>query len=153
MGTPFLTGFARSRGFREYRGLGWLTVVRQPLSRTFGPADELRRAIGRWGIAFVAVLTVVVWFFFTPLARRMRGIKTAADRIRQGDVLTVMPQPRDQTELSAMCHSLGALVEEFRGKKNPPTAEPPPTTEPARPPERGGEYVKPTGTDPRRVVW
>jgi hypothetical protein len=94
---------------------------------------------------------LATWFFFTPFVRRLRGVKASADRIRKGDILTVMPQHHGQTELSEMCSSLGALVEDLRQKK--PAAAEPPTVE-QRPPEtRKSDYVKPTGTDPRRIVW
>jgi hypothetical protein len=150
-GPPYLAGFARSRGFREFRGLGWLTVVRQPAARALAPAAELRSITGRWGLAFVATLMVATWVFFTPFVRRLRGVKASADRIRKGDILTVMPQHRGQTELSEMCSSLGALVEDLR-QKQPPAPEAPVVEQ--RPPEtRKSDYVKPTGTDPRRIVW
>jgi hypothetical protein len=48
-GARFLTGFSRSRGFREYRGLGWIAVVRQPLRLVFAPgchAATIARPLG-----------------------------------------------------------------------------------------------------------
>ena len=48
-GRPYLTGFARSRGYREFRGLNWLVTVRQPLDLALAPVRELQRTIAGWG--------------------------------------------------------------------------------------------------------
>lgn len=149
-GARYVTGFVRSRGYREYRGLGWLVVVRQPLARAFAPVQELQNRIARWGFLFTGVLTLVSWFAAGQFSRRMRNIGAAADRIRDGDLLTVLPRPRGELDLERMCHSLGELVEDLRQggpKPAPPRAEPAPTA------PQSGNYVKPTGTDPRRVIW
>jgi HAMP domain-containing protein len=124
VGTTYVTGFARSRGYHEYRGLGWLIVVRQPADLTFAPARELQRQIGTWGFVFTIALLVVSWFATERLTRRLRMIRLAADRIRQGDVLTVMPRPRDQGEMAQMCGALGAMVEDFRARQHAPAEKP-----------------------------
>lgn len=146
-GARYMTGFVRSRGFREYRGLGWLVTVRQPVDRAFAPVRELRNRIARWGFLFAGVLTLASWCAAAQISRRMRLLAAAAERIRAGDILTVLPRPRGELDLERMCHSLADLVEELRAKeKKPPPAEP-------APPAPGGGYIKPTGTDPRRVIW
>jgi HAMP domain-containing protein len=147
-GARYVTGFARSRGFREYRGLGWLAAVRQPVNRAFAPVQELRTRIARWGFLFMGVLTLATWFGAARISRRMRSISSAADRIREGDILTVLPRPRGELDLEQMCNSLGNLVEDLRAKEKKPTpAEPAPSA------PQSGTYVKPTGSDPRRVIW
>ena len=50
---PYLSGYAGTRGFREYRGQRWLVVVRQPLAEAFTPALELRTRIIRVGLGLV----------------------------------------------------------------------------------------------------
>jgi HAMP domain-containing protein len=126
-GTTYLTGFARSRGQREFRGLGWLIAVRQPAALAFAPARDLERRIAGWGMLFSAGLTLLAWHVAGRFVRRLRGIRTAAERIREGDLLTVMPQPRSAAEFDRMCGALGEMVEEFRARPAPPppAASPP----------------------------
>ena len=147
-GARYVTGFVRSRGFREYKGLGWLITVRQPVDRAFAPVRELRDRIARWGFLFVGGLTLTSWLAAGQISRRMRNLAIAADRIREGDVLTVLPRPQGELDLERMCHSLGDLVESLRQQKAAsPVADPENLAVP------GSNYKKPTGTDPRRVLW
>jgi HAMP domain-containing protein len=123
-GTTYVTGFARSRGYREYRGFGWLVTVRQPRELALAPARELQHRITAWGLVLAVALGVVGWFAAGRLARRMRGISSAARRIREGDVLTVMPRPQGGAEIDQMCAALGSMVEDLRaqpGQKPPAT--------------------------------
>lgn len=115
---PSLSGYASTRGFREYRGQRWLVVVRQPLAEAFAPAQELRSRIVRTGLALVTALGLVTWIVSSRLERRLRAIATAAQRIGEGDVLTLLPQPNGDTELDRTCRALGDLVEKFRRRQD-----------------------------------
>lgn len=119
-GAKFFTGYARSRGFRDYRGLGWITVVRQPLERVFAPVVDLRRTLFGWGLAFTSVLTLGTWVIAGRNARRLNSMGAAAERLREGDVLTVLPRPHSNDEYGRMCGSVGALVEELRAQQERP---------------------------------
>lgn len=126
-GTTYVTGFARSRGYREYRGFGWLVTVRQPRELALAPARDLQRRITAWGLVLSALLGLVGWLAAGLLTRRFRSISGAARRIGEGDVLTVMPRPRGSTEIDHLCESLGSMVENLRMQPgpNPPTSTPP----------------------------
>lgn len=115
-GTVYLTGFARSRGYREYRGFGWLITVRQPRDLALAPARALQHRITGWGLAFAGVIGVTAWFAAGRLTRRFRGIGHAARRIREGDILTVLPRPKGEAEIDRMCRDLGNMVDTLREK-------------------------------------
>lgn len=122
-GTTYLTGFARSRGHREYRGLGWLVAVRQPAELAFAPVRELQQQIIAAGIVFALGLIVLGWFAAAKIARRLRSIGLAANRIREGDILTVLPRPPGDGEVARMCSALGDMVDDFRAKQDAAAAE------------------------------
>lgn len=122
-GTRYLTGFARSRGYREYRGIGWLTVVRQPIDRVLADVARLRRGIILWGSLLTLAAGIVSWIIAGRHARRLRSVRAAAERIHEGDVLSVLPRPRDESEISTMCGALGDLVEDLRAKQERILAE------------------------------
>ena len=117
LGTTYLTGYARSRGHKDFRGLGWITTVRQPADRAFAPAEELRRTILGWGIVFTAAGMAVAWLLAGRVARRLRTVERAAGRIGSGDVLATLPPPRGDSEIDRMCVALGRLIEELRGRR------------------------------------
>jgi HAMP domain-containing protein len=120
LGTTYLTGYARSRGHKDFRGLGWITAVRQPTDRAFATAENLRRTILQWGLVFTAAATVVAWLIAGRIARRLRTVERAAGRIASGDVLATLPPPRGDSEIDRMCAALGRLIEELRAR--PPGA-------------------------------
>jgi len=66
-GASYVTGYARSRGFHDFRGLGWVVAVRQPVALAFAPVRELQRFIVGWGLAFTALLVTVAWITLSNL--------------------------------------------------------------------------------------
>ncbi len=113
----YLTGFARTKGFREFRGANWLVVVRQPLADATAPVGELHAWIVRFGFVFVLLVAVAGWVAAGRISRRMAAVATAAGRIRRGDVLTLMPHPPGRGELQDMCGALDQMVADFRAKQ------------------------------------
>ena len=122
-GTTYLTGFSRSRGHREYRGIGWLIAVRQPVDRALSGVRALRRGVNLWGGAIGVAATVAAWIIAGRHARRLRSVRAAAERIQEGDILTVLPHPKDKSELAAMCGALDDLVEDLRARQEKLLAE------------------------------
>ena len=116
-GTVYLTGYARTRGFRDYRGAGWLVVVRQPVADAFAPVPELRASILHAGLVLVVALGALSWIFAARIERRLRAVATAADRIGSGDILSLMPRPRGDSQLARMCAALGDMVGKFRERQ------------------------------------
>lgn len=117
LGTTYLTGYARSRGHQDFRGLGWITTVRQPADRAFAPAEELRRTVLRWGFVFTAAGMMAAWIAAGRVARRLRSVERAAGRIGAGDVLATLPLSRGDSEVDRMCEALGRLVEDLRARR------------------------------------
>jgi hypothetical protein len=119
IGASYLTGFARSRGYREFRGLGWFTVVRQPVATAFAPVAALRRSVAAWGCSLSLAAMAAAWVFAGPHARRLRSMRAAAERIHAGDILAVLPRPTGSSELARMCGAIGDLVEDLRARSSP----------------------------------
>lgn len=129
LGTTYLTGFARSRGFKEFRGLGWVTAVRQPVDQAFAPVTALRHTVAGWGFVLTAIALAAAWRIAGRVSRRLHSVGAAAERIQSGDVLATLPSGRGEGELERMCGSLVRLVENLR----PPPDTSPPPPDPQRP--------------------
>jgi HAMP domain-containing protein len=121
--TDYLTGYIRTKGYREFRGANWLITVRQPVADAFAPVRDLQRWIFRLGVLFTVGVAVVSWLVAGRITRRMAGIATAASRIRAGDVLSEMPRPPGEGEIQSMCEALGTMVEDLRAKNEQLDAE------------------------------
>lgn len=140
----YLTGFARSRGFREFRGLGVTIAARRAGADVFAPVDDLRRSVLRWGVLFALALVVASWVFAARIARRLHAVGAAAQRIRLGDVLTLLPHAGNDHELTRMCQELDAMVEDFRAKQaklDPSVPSPGIFTEPSKHERDLSKYV------------
>lgn len=113
-GSAYVTGYAHSHGYREFRGLDWLAVVRQPIATALAPAADLQRVLLRTGLTVTAAFALLAWFLATRLSRQLRSVTASARRIGDGDVLAVLPRPPGRGELPDMCAALGAMVRALR---------------------------------------
>lgn len=109
-GNTYLTGYSHSIGYRDYAGLGWTVLVRQPLSQAYGPAELTQRQIMFWTVGLALLLIVVSALVVQRLARPIATITLAAERIGAGDRSTSMPVLRRDDELGRMSLALTKLV-------------------------------------------
>jgi HAMP domain-containing protein len=115
-GAAYLTGYALTRGFRNFRGLGLMIAVRQPDRRAFAEVGQLRSDIRLIGFSATAFIMIAAWGFAGLVAQRLHAIEVAAEYIRDGDALALIPQPKGRGDLARMCRSLGRMVQALRGR-------------------------------------
>jgi signal transduction histidine kinase len=115
-GTAYLTGYARSLGYRDFPGLHLLVVVRQPTAIVFAPVRELQIWIWRLGALLAGGFVILSWILVARLNRPMRAIARAADYIRGGDVTSLIPRYRDGGA-GRLSTAIGDLVATFRAKQ------------------------------------
>ncbi|MDK9696538.1 MAG: sensor histidine kinase, partial [Siculibacillus sp.] len=104
-----LTGFARSRGFADFDGLGWWVVVREPTAIAFAPAG--RTAAGLFAaVAAGGVLAALVGALVAGrLMRRLKSVAEAADDLRLGRA-RAFGALTGEDEAARISRSFGALV-------------------------------------------
>ncbi|MEW6313965.1 MAG: EAL domain-containing protein [Pseudomonadota bacterium] len=109
----YLTGYAqaRNRDPRQFGGLGWVVLVRQPAGRAFATATTLQRGTLITGAAFALLFMALIWVIVGRLVRPMVSIAEAADRISKGDASVRIPLLKGHDEASALSTSLSNLVE------------------------------------------
>lgn len=116
-GKSYLTGFAQSKGYRNYPGLGWLVLVRQKRDIAFAPVRQLQQQILIYTITLGVVLAILGWIVADSFVKPMQRIATAADRIRRGDTTTKIPILRGKDELAILSKSLSKLVHSLTQKE------------------------------------
>jgi len=79
----WLTGYAASRGFRDYPGLGWLVLVRQPASQALAPAVYLQRVILLIVLLVGAALVLFIVAIISRSARPLQDMAAAANDIAE----------------------------------------------------------------------
>jgi HAMP domain-containing protein len=118
IGTAYVTGYARTTGYREYRGPAWLVTVRQPVGDAYAPVAQLQRSLVRWALLVVVACAALTWVYTGRLTRRLRSVTAAARMIQRGDLLTVMPGAHGETDVDEMCGAVSELVEQLRPKQD-----------------------------------
>jgi len=114
----YLTGFARSSGYRNYPGLGWLVLVRQKTDVAFAPAQRLQQQIFEWNVTLGGLFAVLGWLVANRITKPMVAIAAAADRIRQGNTTVEIPVLQGQDETANLSKSLNTLVSTLTQQEN-----------------------------------
>ncbi|KRW59329.1 sensor domain-containing diguanylate cyclase [Pseudomonas sp. TTU2014-080ASC] len=112
-GQEYLTGVATSKGYRNYEGLGWTVVARQPLNQAYEPAYAMTRNILLWGSLLAILFALLGWFLAGYFTRPLRRIARAADRLSAGKV-SVIPDLKGTSEIVRLSQSIRHLVESLR---------------------------------------
>ncbi|MDV2995330.1 MAG: Adaptive-response sensory-kinase SasA [Chroococcidiopsis sp. SAG 2025] len=109
-GDLYLTGFARSTGYRNYPGLGWTIIVRQQADLALAPVRALQRQIFTQDLTLGILFAIAGWFVMRRLTYPLLAIATAADRLRQGETNTDLPLITSSDEIGRLSRSLKHLV-------------------------------------------
>jgi two-component system, sensor histidine kinase len=113
-GQRYLTSSHHSRGYRQYSGLGWIVVTRQPEAVAFAPASALQTQILLTGIGFGLLCMLLGWFAASHIVRPLHAIADAAERMRHGDRDVLIPPPRGNDEIAQLGNALCQLIETLR---------------------------------------
>jgi diguanylate cyclase (GGDEF)-like protein/PAS domain S-box-containing protein len=109
----YLTSFSRSKGYRNYPGLGWVVLVRMETETAFAPVRDLYWQILQNGLLLSSGFTVLGWLLAKHITRPILKIAVAADQIRQGDRSVVIPSTPHQTETAQLSQALNQLISDL----------------------------------------
>lgn len=112
-GKEYVTGHARSKGIGDFKGLGWMVVVRQPLGAANAYATSMRYTLWLIGLAAGLLCMILGWAVADRLARPMRNIAQAADRLAEGEREVVLPRLDGQDEIARLSQSIDRLVKQL----------------------------------------
>ncbi|EZP62066.1 MULTISPECIES: diguanylate cyclase domain-containing protein [unclassified Exiguobacterium] len=105
----FVSGQSTSRGYKDYDGLGWTVLVRQPTSIAFADADALRQTIFIAGLIASLITALLGWMLAKLLTRPLLKITHAAQQM-QGDPSKSLPNHRGIREIETLTDALQQLI-------------------------------------------
>ena len=117
-GKSYLTGFAATKGYENYPGLGWIVLVRQSAEEAFSKAIALQEQIIIWGTALGITSGALVWWIAGRLLNPVLQIAAAADGIRQGDTTAKIPVFRGKDEVATLSRAVNSLVTSLEQQKH-----------------------------------
>ena len=120
-GIEYLTGTSATRGFGQYRGLGWVVIARQRTEHAFETVQLLRHRIELAGGLFAIIAILLGWWIASRVGGPLTEISKAADAISRGSRRVQIPAGTGYAEveqlsgsLRKMLRSLSANEEELR---------------------------------------
>ena len=111
-GKEYVTGYMLENGYKEYPGLGWTILVRQPVEIAYAPTKELITFFLISGLIFVLLFAILGWFLAGRLTSSLKNIAFAADRLSTGELVQI-PYYRGTSELETLSLSLRKLVSDL----------------------------------------
>ncbi|EKO37872.1 MAG: diguanylate cyclase (GGDEF) domain-containing protein [Solidesulfovibrio magneticus str. Maddingley MBC34] len=90
-GREYVVGAAYGDGYREYPGLGWTVLVRQPTEVAFAKVRRLRATILGVGLLAALGAMAVAVLVSRHLTSPLRAIVSASDRLARGEIENIPP--------------------------------------------------------------
>jgi len=109
-GDIYVTGYAYSKGYNDYDGLGWTLLVREQAESAFSSASELRWIIIGIGTLSAVLFGLIGWYLAGQIAQPIRAIADAADQLGKGETAFI-PLHRGFKDIEILSASLRKMVE------------------------------------------
>ena len=116
-GRTYLAGYRLSRGFRDYPGLGWVVIVREPLDQAYAPVKVLSKQFFMVGTAIVVLFAALGWFLAVYISRPLMAISGAALSLQQDQANVAFPISNRFREVAVLSRSLTSLVDTLRQRE------------------------------------
>lgn len=110
-GKTYLIGYAKSSGYRDYPGMGWISLMRQDVTQAFAPARELRFRILMMGGVLGILFAWLGWLMAGRIAGPITRISQAADKIAAGELTYDVPEQQGDGEVAHLSTAIHNMVE------------------------------------------
>ncbi|TYS58739.1 diguanylate cyclase [Sutcliffiella horikoshii] len=108
-GKEYLTGYVLASGYKDYPGLDWVILVRQPIDAAYAPIKETQQYIYTFGFILAGLLAILGWIVAGKITLPLKNITTAADQLRRGERVTI-PAHKGIKEIEVLSYSLKKLI-------------------------------------------
>lgn len=109
-GEQFVTGYARSSGFEDFPGLGWIAITRNPVASAFAPVEQLQAAIMGIGILLALLFAMIGWVIASRMVAPLTRLARAADQIQEGEHADCIPPESGSPEMKRLSTSMRNMV-------------------------------------------
>ena len=108
----WLTGYAATAGHREYPGLGWIVLARQPQQQALQPVNHLAYSIMAIGMLFILIALALTWQLAGRMSNPLYRIAQEAAQIGQdGDAAAAkLPLVGGSREIAHLSQTLRSLL-------------------------------------------
>ncbi len=112
-GVAYLTSSAATRGYRDYPGLGWQVVLREPVTHAMAPVQALRNRVIAWGVVASLLAVLVGYLLAGWIAAPLRAMARAVEAARPSAAPELPPSGR-YAEIGTLSGAVRAHLGELR---------------------------------------
>lgn len=109
-GKTYLIGYAKSSGYRDYPGMGWVSLMREDVTQAFIPARQLRERILLMGVGLGLMFAWIGWLMAGRIAGPITRISRTADKIAAGDLTCAVPVQLGEGEVAHLSSAIHDMV-------------------------------------------
>ncbi|MYN03870.1 PAS domain S-box protein [Pseudoduganella sp. DS3] len=116
-GRRYLVGYARTRGYDSYPGLGWVIVTRQEAATAFAPVRRLQLTVALSGLAVALLFSLLGWRAARTVTRPLLHTAQAAREVEQGRATALPPVQGSFSELETVRGAFNAILQRLQGQE------------------------------------
>lgn len=109
-GKTYLIGYAKSSGYRDYPGMGWISLMREDVTQAFTPARQLRQRILAMGVMLGLMFAWLGWLMAGRIAGPITRISQAADKVAAGELTYDVPMQQGNGEVAHLSTAIHDMV-------------------------------------------
>ena len=107
---PALAGYAVTRGYGAFPGLGWIVVARRPAAIAFAPGNQLVLTILAIGLVVGGVGSAVASAIARRISHPIRTLAQEADSIGRDAGSVMLPHVSGSLEITQLSNALRSLL-------------------------------------------
>ncbi|MDA3792403.1 MAG: PAS domain S-box protein, partial [Elusimicrobia bacterium] len=112
-----LFAYAHSKGYRDFKGLGWVLVVEHRVEEIFAPISKLRNILLGVSISVMVLSILIGFFIFRAISNPITKLKDAAMKIGKGN-LDIKIDIKSSDEIGELANSFNKMTEDLRKSRD-----------------------------------
>ena len=108
-----LFAHAHSKGYRDFRGLGWILIVEHKTKEIFVPVAKLRNRILIISLAIAILVTLIGLYISRSISRPLAKLRDAAAEIGKGN-LNARIEIKSNDEIGQLAASFRKMIEALK---------------------------------------
>ena len=111
-----ITGVSRSKGFKEFAGLGWSAVVMQDLQYAFAPVRRLQQSILTVGLLVIGAVLIAVLLMARRVNSSVAGLSLVANEVARGNFETQVTFTSND-EIGGLVRTFNQMIRDLKSQQ------------------------------------
>ena len=113
-GRERLYSYARSKGYRDFEGLGWILVVGHDVQEILTPVSKLRNRMMAASLILITIVIIIAFLIARSITRPIAKLTKSAEIIGKGD-LEHRVELKTRDEIGELAASFNRMADNLKG--------------------------------------